>query len=265
MMLWVLVVAAYAMVGAVAGILAGLLGIGGGIVTVPCLYYIFYLIGYPQSYLMLLAVGTSLAAMVFNTASSTWAHHRRRAVLWDAWKKMVLGLLLGSGLGALFAKYLPGTILKIFFGIFLCILAVNFWGKHSFHEEPHRLPKMPLMLLWSLSIGAISNILGIGGGTLIVPFLTRCKVSSKNAIGTSAACSLLITSIGAVSYLIIGLNKVPLSKEIGYINLPAFIMVGIVSFIMAPLGAKWAHQLPMVQVRKIFAIVLAATGISMIL
>jgi uncharacterized protein len=262
---FILLIAAYAVVGAAAGILGGLLGIGGGVITVPCLYYIFYLIGYPHPYLMLLAIGTSLAAMVFNTASSTWAHHGRGFVLWDVFRKMAPGLFLGSIIGALIAKYLPETFLEMFFGIFLCILAVNFWRKRPSHDEPHRLPKMPLMLLWSLSIGGISNILGIGGGTLIVPFLTKYKVAARNAIGTSAACSLLVTSIGALSYLIIGLSKVSLPEEVGYIDLPAFITIGIVSFIMAPLGAKWTHQLSVVRIRKIFAVVLIVTGISMIL
>src|SRR5262245_7477923 len=126
---FILTLIAYAVVGAAAGILGGLLGIGGGVITVPCLYYIFYLIGYPHQYLMLLAIGTSLAAMVFNTASSTWAHHGRGFVLWDVFRKMTPGLILGSIIGALTAKYLPETILEIIFGVFLCILAVNFWRK----------------------------------------------------------------------------------------------------------------------------------------
>jgi uncharacterized membrane protein YfcA len=254
---------AYAVVGIAAGILGGLLGIGGGVITVPCLYYIFYLIGYPHPYLMLLAIGTSLAAMIFNTAASTWAHNKRGSVLWDVCKRMAPGLIIGSIIGAFVAKYLPEKFLEIFFGVFLCILAINFLRKHPSHEEPHRLPRLPFLLLWSSGIGGISNILGIGGGTLIVPFLTAFKVPAKKAIGTSAACSFLITSIGALSYFIIGLNQVHLPEEMGYIDLPAFAIIGVVSFFAAPFGAKWTHELPIDRIRKIFALVLIVTGVSM--
>src|SRR5277367_883743 len=125
----VLFIAAYVLVGVASGLLAGLLGIGGGVISVPCLYYIFYLKNYPHSYLMLIAISTSLAAMVLNTASSTWAHHKRGSVLWTLFQKMVLGLVGGSVLGALVAKRIPETILEVFFGIFLCILAIKFWKK----------------------------------------------------------------------------------------------------------------------------------------
>jgi uncharacterized protein len=260
-----LLLAVYAIVGAAAGLLGGLLGIGGGVITVPCLYYIFYLSGYPHPYLMLLAIGTSLAAMILNTAASTWAHNKRGTVLWDVFKSMAPGLIIGSILGALTAKYLPESVLEICFGVFLCVLAIRFWKKHPPAEEEHRLPKRPWLWLWSAGIGGISNILGIGGGTLIVPFLTGFRVAAKKAIGTSAACSFLVTTIGAVSYLLIGLHRIDLPEDTGYINWPAFAVIGIVSFFMAPYGAKWTHQLPVERIRKIFAFVLVVTGISLII
>jgi len=260
---WILAVAAYIIIGIAAGILGGLLGIGGGVITVPCLYYAFYLLDYPHVYLMHLAIGTSLAAMIMNTAASTWAHNKRGGVLWDVFKRMAPGFFMGSILGAILVQWLPERGLMIFFGIFLCALAINFWRKAPVIEEPNRLPKTPLLLVWGSAIGCISNILGIGGGTLIVPFLTAFKVPAKKAIGTSAVCSFLITSIGALSYLFLGLRDVHLPEDVGYIDLPAFITVGIVSFIMAPIGAKWAHELPVSRIRKIFAFVLVATGVSM--
>jgi len=254
----------YILIGIVAGILGGLLGIGGGVVTVPSLYYTFYFLGYPHIYLMHLAIGTSLAAMILNTAASSWAHNKRGGVMWDVFKKMAPGLLLGSIIGAILVQWLPDRGLEIFFGIFLCSLAIHFWKKTPIVEEPHRLPKSPLLMLWSFVIGGISNILGIGGGTLIVPFLLSFKVPIKKAIGTSATCSLLVTSIGSISYLFLGLRDVHLPEDIGYIDLPAFITVGVVSFLTAPIGAKWAHELPVNRIRKIFALVLVATGICML-
>lgn len=255
---------AYITVGMAAGLLGGLLGIGGGVITVPCLYYIFYMLDYPREHLMHLSIGTSLAAMIFNTAASTWAHNKREMVLWDVFKKMAPGLCVGSIIGALIAEWLSGEILEIFFGVFLCALAINFWRKYPSHEEPHRLPRTFFMLLWSGGIGGISNVLGIGGGTLIVPFFTAFKMSAKKAIGTSAACSLLVTCIGAVTYLMIGMKQVDLPENVGYIDLPAFFTIGIVCLLMAPIGAKWTHQISVDRLRKIFALILIITGLSMI-
>ncbi len=259
----VILLAAYVLVGIASGLLGGLLGIGGGVVSVPCLYYIFYFRNYPHSYLMLIAISTSLAAMVFNTASATWAHHKRASVLWSVFQKMALGLIGGSVLGALVAKRVPETILEVFFGIFLCILAIKFWKKGPSHEESHPLPKG--LFLWGVAIGGISNILGIGGGTLIVPLLVGFKVPPRKAIGTSAACSLVVTCIGTLTYFILGLHQVHLPNHVGYINLPAFITIGVVSFFTAPFGVKWAHELPVERIKKIFACVLILTGVCMMI
>ncbi|HEY2810275.1 MAG TPA: sulfite exporter TauE/SafE family protein [Rhabdochlamydiaceae bacterium] len=259
------VLIAYACVGILAGILGGLLGIGGGVVSVPMLYFIFRFLGYPQTYLMHLAIGTSLAAMIFNTFASTWAHNKHKNVLWDVFKKLAPGLFLGSIGGAFIAKWLSGIILEIFFGCFLCLLAFYFWKNHPEQEASHRLPRTSFLFLWSGSIGAISNILGIGGGTLIVPFLTAFKVAAKKAIGTSAACSFLITTIGAVSYLILGWGKVSIPEgDIGYVDIPAFLVIGIISFLTAPLGARWTREFSVERLRKIFAFVLFFTGVTMI-
>ena len=264
--MFVLSIIAYVIVGTLAGILGGLLGVGGGIVSVPALYFIFQFLGYPSLDLMYLAIGTSLAAMVLNTLASTWAHNQRANVLWQTFKKMAPGLFIGSIVGACFAKWLSGIFLEVFFGIFLCFLAFCFWKKHPLQQEPHRLPKTIFLWMWSIAIGGISNILGIGGGTLIVPFLTACRVPAKNAIGTSAACSLLITCIGTCSYLFLGMGQLlPFSKNIGYINVPAFLIVGIVSFLVAPFGAYLTQIMPVTKIRKIFAFVLLLTGILMMI
>lgn len=255
---------AYVIVGVLAGILGGLLGIGGGIITVPCFYMLFHILDYPQTYIMQLAIGTSLAAMILNTLASTWAHHKRQGVMWDTFRKMALGLLIGSIIGAVVAEWLSTVFLEITFGIFLCLLTVYFWKAPAAREESPRLPSGFFLFLWSSGIGAISNILGIGGGTLIVPFLTAHKMATKKAIGTSAACSLLVTSLGAISYFLLGLKAVQLPENVGFINFPAFFIVGIVSFLCAPYGVKLTHSMPVARLRKIFAFVLLATGLYMI-
>lgn len=255
----------YAVLGAIAGILGGLLGIGGGVVTVPCLLLIFDLLGFPQAYVMQMAIATSLAAMIFTALAGTWAHNKRKAVLWNVLKKMVPGLVIGSVAGAVIALWISGVILEIFFGLFLCVLAFRFYRQKTLMHGPHQLPTTLKLSLLSGCVGALSNLLGIGGGSITVPMLTYFKVSDKNAIGTSAATTLLTAILGSISYLIFGLGDVPAPDNVGLINLPSFIIIGVVTFFFAPYGAKLTHEISPQKVRKIFAIVLALTGISLII
>ncbi len=255
----------YILIGTIAGIMAGLVGIGGGIITVPCLYLVFHLLGYPQAYLMHMAIGTSLAAMVFNTISSTQAHHKHHGVVWSIVKKMLPGLLIGSFLGALSAEILSGVILAIVFGFFLIGTGLLFFRKHQPDLLEHKLPKAPMLTLISTGIGWLSNVLGIGGGVITVPILSAFKLPSKKAIGTSAATSLVISTIGAITYLMIGLGKLPFHDTVGYVNLPAFALIGIATFIAAPYGAKWTHQLREQTLKRVFGVVLVIMGLTMIL
>lgn len=256
---------AYLVIGAVAGVLGGLLGIGGGVVTVPCLLYVFHLLDFPQPYIMHMAIATSLAAMIFNTAAATWAHNKRHAVLWDVFKKMLPGLVVGSILGAIIAIWLSGVFLEIIFGLFLFVLAWFFYRKKAVAVGTYKLPSTPRLSFYSCCIGALSNILGIGGGSMVVPLLTTFKIADKNAIGTSAAATLVTTVLGAVSYLILGWGDAPSTETVGLIDLPAFFIIGVVSFFCAPIGARWTHEISPEKVRKIFAIVLVLTGLSLII
>ncbi len=256
---------AYLVIGAIAGILGGLLGIGGGIITVPCLLYIFHLMKFPQPYVMHMAIATSLAAMIFNTAAATWAHNRRGNVLWNVFKKMLPGFIIGSILGAILAIWLSGIFLQIVFGIFLCILAYVFYRKKAVKVGIHKLPKTPILNLYCCGIGAFANLLGIGGGVMVVPLLTSFKVSDRNAIGTSAVSTLATTILGTLSYLIFGWGDTSASEAIGLIDLPAFLMIGIIALLCAPFGTKLTYEISPEKVRRIFAIVLALTGFSLIL
>jgi uncharacterized membrane protein YfcA len=256
---------AYLIVGVIAGILGGLLGIGGGIVTVPCLLLLFHLLGYPQPYIMHMALGTSLAAMTLNTISSTWAHHKKEAVLWNIVKQMLPGMILGGILGATCARFLSGVILELLFGVFLIVVGTLFFRQIKPHVKPHQLPSWPVLNAISAGIGWISNMLGMAGGILTMPLLTSFQIPNKKAIGTSAATSFLITLIGAVSYLIVGLGALPVSDTVGFINLPAFVVIGLTTFFVAPYGVKLAHQLPDQVLRRIFGIVLIVVGLSMMI
>lgn len=255
---------AYVVIGSIAGILGGLLGIGGGIITVPCFLYLFHLLGYPQGDIMHMAVATSLAAMVFSTSAATWAHNRKKNVLWGVFFKMVPGLSIGSVLGAIIAIWLSGVLLEVFFGIFLCLLACRFYSQKPVEHEHHKLPSITILSFFAACIGALSNLLGIGGGSLTVPLLSTYKVSDKKAIGTAAATTLFTTLLGTAAYLLLSWHLTPIPGNMGLINTLAFLIVGLTAFVVAPLGVKLTHQLPSLKIRKIFAIVLALTGVSLI-
>jgi uncharacterized membrane protein YfcA len=253
----------YIFIGVISGILGGLLGIGGGVITVPCLLYVFHLLHFPQPYIMHMAIATSLAAMIFNTAAATWAHNKRGYVLWGIFKKMVPGFIIGSIIGAIAAIWLSGVFLEIIFGIFLCCLALFFYRKKAIHVGSHQLPRTPILSLYTCGIGVFSNLLGIGGGSMVVPLLTTFKIADRNAIGTSAASTLITTIFGTISYLIFGWGEIPASETIGLIDLPAFLIIGVVALFCAPMGARLTHEISPEKVRKIFAIVLALTGLSL--
>jgi uncharacterized membrane protein YfcA len=253
---------AYVIVGIVAGILGGLLGIGGGIVTVPCLLFLFHCLGFPPAYIMHLAVATSLAAMIFNTAASTIAHHQRKSVVWDVFRKLAPGLVIGAVIGSFVALWLSTYILEIFFGVFLLVIAVRFYTQQSIREESHKLPHPLILNLLSCLIGAISNLLGIGGGSMTVPMLTAFKMKDRNAIGTSAATTLVTTVCGTLSYWFLGRGDIDAPGTLGLINIPAFLIIGITAFFAAPYGVKLTHEIDPNKTRKIFATVLALTGLS---
>lgn len=255
----------YVLLGGIAGILGGLLGIGGGVITVPCLLILFSHQNFPASYVMQIAIATSLAAMIFNTAAATWAHNKRKGVLWPVFWKLVPGLIGGAILGTILAIWLSGAVLEIVFGFFLLFLAYRFYRHEEIKKDTFKLPRPLILNLFSLLIGMLSNLLGIGGGSLTVPMLTSFKVKDKNAIGTSAATTLVTTICGTIAYLIIGIRQKHGGEIWGFIDIPAFLIIGLSAFLLAPFGARLSHQMNPKIVRKIFAVVLALTGLSLII
>ncbi len=263
-MSWVLLMTIYVAIGSTAGMVGGMLGTGGSVVTVPCLLFMFKYLGFPQAYVMHMAVATSLSAMIFNSAGSTWAHHRRKSVHWDLFRKLVPGFVIGGVLGAVVATWISGVLLEIFFGVLLCVMAVRFYFQKSVPEAVHNIPS-PLVLNGICGgIGALSNLLGIGGGSMTVPLLTAFRVQDKKAIATSAAASLVTTILGAATYLWLGWDKVPVQGTVGLIDLPAFLVVGATAFFVAPVGVALTHRIDPAKVRRIFAFVLALTGLLLI-
>lgn len=255
----------YMLVGAVTGVVAGLLGVGGGLIIVPTLAWLFQLHGLPADVVMHMAIGTSLATIIITSISSVRAHHRHGAVLWPVFRRLTPGLFIGTLLGSALAAALRSDALRMIFGVFE--LAVAAQMGFGFKPTPHRgLPDRAVMLLVGAVIGLVSAIVGIGGGSLTVPFLTWCNTTIHKAVATSAACGLPIALGGALGFTLNGWSHPDLPPwSIGYIYAPALLGIGAVSMLSAPVGAKLAHSLPTDILKKAFAGFLAVIGIKMLL
>lgn len=253
------------LLGIVAGILAGLLGVGGGVVIVPALVWIFQANAeIPSTHIMHIAIGTSLATIVMTSISSISAHHRRGAVLWSIVWQLTPSLIIGTLLGAVIANFLPSDGLRLFFAVFILLVSVQFG--FNVQPPPHQLPGRLGMGIAGCVIGKLSALVGIGGGSLTVPFLIWCNVHVRHAIATSAAGGFPISVSGTIGFIATGwhVSNLPTWSS-GYIYWPAFVAIAPASLLFAPLGAKLAHTLPVELLKKIFAVYLAAVGIKMLL
>ncbi len=259
----VTILAMYLAVGVVAGILAGLLGIGGGLVIVPMLVFCFTLQGVSNESIMHLALGTSMASIIFTAVSSFMAHHRRGAVHWDIVKRITVGILTGTFLGSCIAARMSTEYLKGFFVLFLYYVASQMLTNRK--PKPSRgLPGLPGMFGAGNVIGVVSSLVGIGGGTLSVPFMVWCNIPVHHAIGTSAAIGFPIAIAGTVGYVVNGLRVSGLPElSIGYVYLPALFGIVAASVLTAPLGVRLAHSLPVDRLKRVFAVLLLIVGTRM--
>ncbi len=257
--------AAYLGLGLLAGFVAGLLGVGGGLIIVPALIWLFDAQGVPPAIQPHLALGTSLASIMFTSLSSVRAHHRHGAVDWSTLKLIAPGIVFGTLTGAWLASLVPARPLKIFFVAFLFFAALQM--ALNFRPKPSRaLPGRLGMFCAGSLIGAVSSWVGIGGGTLSVPFQAWCNVSLHRAIGTSAAIGFPIAAAGAVGYLFGGWQHPALPPgSLGFLSLPALGGIALGSILTAPWGAKTAHALPVAKLKRIFALLLLILAIRMTL
>ncbi|MDN3505266.1 MAG: sulfite exporter TauE/SafE family protein [Rhabdochlamydiaceae bacterium] len=261
-MIFVFVV--FILTGALAGLLSGLIGIGGGVVVVPCLYYTLTTLNIPEYEIMQIVLGTSLATIAFNTLISASGHYRKKSVLMRPLKRMLPGLFVGSFVGATIAIYVSGSGLKYIFAGFEVLLGFYFFFAKS-HPKPdnNNLPKSAGMALIGFLISTLSTLLGISGGVITVPMLLFYKVKTRQAIGTSAAASFVVGSIGTIAYLIYGFGRSKVDMTVGYIYLPAFLAICGGSLIVAPLAVELAHKLPTKVIKKFFAVILVIVGTIM--
>ena len=244
------------LLGIVTGLLAGLFGIGGGLVIVPVLVMLFTAQDFPPELVMLMAVATSLAAIILTAIASVSAHHRLGAVVWAKVFSLSPGIMIGAALGAVVAKQINGDTLRYILVIFL--LYVGLQMAFQVKPKPGKVKQSrALDFLVANFIGLLSSIVGIGGGTLTVPYLVSGQMLMRNAVAVASACGLPIAVAGTVSYALLGWNATHLPEwSLGYVYLPVFIGTGLSSIITAPLGAKLAHNLPAAKLKRYFSLLL---------
>ncbi len=255
---------AYLLLGCFAGATAGLLGVGGGLIVVPILAGLYHLQDFAPQHVVQLAVGTSLATIVFTSLSSAWAHHRRGAVNWPVMRQLSLGIVAGGWLGGVLADWLGGLVLAGLFGVFELLVAAQM----AFGRRPAAHRSAPGVVRNSVAgavIGAVSALLGIGGGTLTVPWLVWHNLGMRQAVATSAACGLPIAMVGALGFVLVGLgqNRLPVGST-GYVYWPAVALISLASVLSAPQGARLAHRIDPVRLQKVFAVFLACLGLVML-
>ncbi|MHB0914560.1 MAG: sulfite exporter TauE/SafE family protein [Thermoleophilia bacterium] len=253
----------YIAIGATAGVLAGLLGVGGGLVIVPALAFTLEAQGVDPALALKLALGTSLATIIFTSVSSAAAHSRRGAVDWRTVMAFSPGVVSGTLLGSFAASRAASGFLTIFFAAFLIIVCLEllFWVTPRPSRE---LPGRPALAVAGAGIGGISSLVGIGGGIMTVPYLLWHNVRIHRAIGTSAAVGFPIAAAGAAGYLLSGWANSGLpDHSAGFIYLPALAGIAVASTFFAPLGAILAHRLPVALLKRVIAVVLLLVAARM--
>lgn len=247
---------AYLLLGAFVGVFAGMFGIGGGTILVPVLLFLFDAQHFPDDHLLHLALGTSMATIIFTSLASMRKHHQLGAVNWRVVRNITPGILIGTGIGALFATSVSPRFLGIFFALFVYFAAIQI----LFDVRPHasrQLPGAAGMTLTGVFTGWLSSMVSIGGGTVVVPFLLWCNVTLKNAIGTSAAIGFPVAVGGTLGYIATGMNISVLPEyTLGFVYLPALFWVAFASVFTASLGAKATHRMKVGVLRKLFAVLL---------
>lgn len=257
---WIL---AFVLLGLINGVLAGLLGIGGGMVIVPAMIWLAPKLGVSQDLVMHVALGTSMATICFVAVASARSHYRRGSVNTSVLKSLIPGIAIGALLGAMVAKYLETQWLAWFFALFCIVVAIkmlldkNPQGEGAEIKNSHSLPSGIIM-------GAISSLVGIGGGSLVVPYLLYHKEKMVTAIGTAAACGLPLAIMATIGYIITGWQAELSIPHLGYVFWPATLAIAAGSMLTASLGAALAHKLPTSIIKRIFAILMIVVAIKII-
>lgn len=254
--------------GSIVGFMAGLLGIGGGGIFVPVLTSLFFSMNIDNSYIVHLALGTSMTTIVATSLSSMLAHRRNKNILWPVVKLMAPVIIISAFLTTFIVVYVNSQVLAMFFTIFMAYVSYKmFFGSKNVGSTPKELP---VKLFPAVAIGSISTLVAIGGGSLSVPYLVSRGRDIKKAIGTSAAIGFPLALAGSLGYFINGWNiqvqgQFSETGILGFVHVPAVVILSICGFITAPIGANLAHKLPMNILKKVFATLLLGLSIKMLL
>ena len=251
--------------GLTAGFMAGLLGIGGGIVLVPGLFFLFKTLGYAPDILMHLAVGTSLAIIIPTGISSALAHFKRGAVKTHLLKHIGPGIVLGVAAGTLVANMLTGHQLTFVFAGALLLFAILMQIPPKVREDASHNIGLVKGSIGGFFVGILSSLMGIGGATLNVPFMTLSGIGIHNAVATSSALGPLIAIPGTIGFILIGWNHPGLPPfSLGYVNLPAAALIAPLGVLAAPYGAAAAHKVSVKALRRIFCVFVVIVALKMI-
>ncbi len=254
----------YILLGTFVGFVAGLFGIGGGMTIVPLLLLIFTAQGFPQEHIMHLALGTSMATIVMTSLSSMRAHHSHGAVHWDIVRVMATGLVVGTLGGSFFASMVPTKPLAIIYTLIVCYASVQMVLDTKPKPSRH-MPGVLWVFVAGLVIGIASSLIAGGGAFISIPYMVWHNVPMHHAVGTSAALGFPIAVAGTIGYIMAGLKADGLPPySFGYIYLPAFAGIALMTIVMAPLGARTAHRLPVKKLKRAFGVFLALLALNMV-
>tara|TARA_Y100000746_G_scaffold157912_1_gene135721 strand:- start:113 stop:904 length:792 start_codon:yes stop_codon:yes gene_type:complete len=243
----------FAALGILAGLLAGMFGIGGGLVIVPVLIGTFISLGFDSSVIVHLSIGTAISCIIFTGLASANAHRKKESIDFAHFKPVATGIIFGALCGALFAVQIEGTFLKLSIAAFVFIVGIQILFDIQIYSK-RIVPSKPKSIFAGGVIGFLSSILGIGGGTFSVPYFRASGLQLTSSIGTSAACGVPIAIFGTIGYIIAGINVSELPNlSLGYIYLPALLGVSVTSIFAAKYGADIAHYLSQSVLKRLMA------------
>jgi uncharacterized protein len=259
------VLAWYLAAGCAAGFCGGLLGIGGGLIVVPVLAALFAMQHIAEPLVMPLALGTSLASIVFTSLSGMRAHHARGAVNWPLVRQMAPALVVGAALGGALSTQFSSSVLKVFFLAFAVVAATQMLLAH----QPCAVQKLPgraPLFATGSAIAGISSLVGCGSSSLAVPFMTHCSVPLRSAIGSASAFGLPVALAGTAVYMLSGWDKAGLPPlSLGFVHVPALMAITVGSTLAVPLGAALSHRIPVAALKKCFACMMYAVAVKMLI
>jgi uncharacterized membrane protein YfcA len=251
-------------IGAVAGVLAGLLGVGGGIVLVPAFFYAFQTLGYDGPQLMQMCLATSLATIIVTSLRSVHGHNKKGAVDWDILRTWAPGIVVGAVLGVMLVAQLRSTTLQAIFGVLALIVGLYMGFGRADWRLGQAMPTGVLRAVLSPVMGFLSVLMGIGGGSFGVPLMSLFNTPIHRAVATAAGFGVLIAVPSVIGFLLVQMTAGVPPLTVGAVNLVAFVIIIAMTLITAPLGVKLAHAMDPKPLKRVFAVFLVLVAVNML-